>query len=117
MNENKRVRLFLVGLLETVITFLNNIFEVRTVHKYGTYDRTAEPRDKTIFSRRRPLVQTQIFRVYFVPVRRAPGRLGFFQSPPAAPSPPTRIFDSGTDSTLSAWIYKKISIDIIYIYG
>ncbi len=37
----------------------------------GRWHRTAEPRNWIIFSRRQTLEPTQIFRVYFVPTRRA----------------------------------------------
>ena len=98
MNENKRVRIFFSRFAWILDNVFDNIFEyncwnVATVHNYGTYDRhdfrhwpadsdslpaapghchrTAEPRNWIIFSRRRPLEPTQIFRVHFVPARRA----------------------------------------------
>ena len=114
MNENKRVRFFLVVLLETLMTsFEYNCWNVATVHNYGTYDRhdfshwpadsdslpaapghwhrTAEPRNWIIFSRRRPLEPTQIFRVHFVPARRAqPADSDYFSRPPPPRSPAAR---------------------------
>ena len=104
---NKRVRVFLVVLFESLMTSLeyNYWWYITTEHMTditsvtadseslpaapGRWHRTAEPRNWIIISRRRPLEPTQIFRVYFVPARCAqPADSDFFSRRPLSRSPP-----------------------------